>query len=193
MRRCNARKWLADEGRGGGHSSLTAAERKLRSGYRNFILRTVTAPQQDIYAATLTCSQDQTNPAGGVTRISREILSGEVSKFLRLLNRRVYGQAFARFGKGLARVPSIEGGGRSGKHMHVHMLIRHPNRKNLPRWKFESLVRSCWARSEWALPNGYIDWFPDDILTAAYLVKDGGDAVDLPNCHDGIKKDPLAC
>lgn len=188
----NSRKWLAGERRGGGHSSLTAAERKLRSGYRDFILRTVTAPGQAIYAATLTCIPDQANAGGGTTRISREILSGEVSKFLRLLNRRVYGQAFARFGKGLARAPSFEGGGGSEKNMHIHMLIRHPDRKNLTRAKFEFLLRSSWARSEWALPNSRIDWFPDDVLTAAYLVKTGGDALDLANCHDGIEKDPLA-
>ena len=78
---------------------------------------------------------------------------------MNILNRQVYGPAFRRHGKRLRVLPVLEKGevracslrswerGMSGR-WHVHCAIELPS--HFDAVALEKLIRSCWAKVEWA-------------------------------------------
>lgn len=100
------------------------------------------------YAVTLTMKQgissnDQYGRA--FLKLTPERASQNLSHFLKLLNKRVYGNAYTRFNARIPVIPIREGGARS--RLHYHLMIDCPRDDLKP--VYPELIRSLWGRTRW--------------------------------------------
>jgi len=108
---------------------------------------------------TLTLKQARQSDAGVWIKIDDYPCRQAFRHFMNLLNRRVYGPAFRRHRKRLRVLPVLEKGevrarslrswerGMSGR-WHIHCAIELPS--HFDAVALEKLIRSCWAKVEWA-------------------------------------------
>ena len=99
------------------------------------------------YAVTLTMKQgipaDQYGRA--YLRLTPERASQNLGHFLKLLNKRVYGSAHARYKHRIPVIPILEGG--TSKRLHYHLMIDCPRDELKP--IYPELIRSLWGRTRW--------------------------------------------
>jgi len=72
--------------------------------------------------------------------------------FMRLLNRRVYGKAYARHGKQLRVIAVIEKS-EFGRY-HIHAALEPP--VHLDHEQFEATIRECWLKTDWGYDEGLV-------------------------------------
>ena len=116
--------------------------------------------------------------------ITKETASQNFGHFMNLLNRKVLGKRFSRFGERIRVIPVIEGGFR--KRLHIHAVIDCP-RDDL-RDSFPTAIREAWSHTRW----GY--WQADiqadaDLGWIEYISKTRdkpsyADAIDWMNYHN---------
>ena len=151
----------------------------------SFVLREQTSPHGD-YRTVWTHSKF--SQSVGLAFLDRTVLSNELGKFFKRLDRKVYKRAATRYGKRLRRFCVIEGEGGDGKRLHAHILIEWPrdrmsDKYKSPWWSFQNLVASEWRKSPWAEYNFKYDPGPDEMATLVYLEKEGREAIDWPNTY----------
>jgi hypothetical protein len=107
---------------------------------------------------TLTVKQGRQSDTGTWIKISDHPCRQAFRHFMSLLNRKVYGAAFRRYGRRLRVLAVLEKGevraralrswerGTSGR-WHVHCAIELPS--HFDAVALERLIRHCWAKVEW--------------------------------------------
>lgn len=86
-------------------------------------------------------------------KLTREIAEKNVSHFLNILNKKIYGNASRRFNKKI-NVFSVFEGGDKNKQLHIHMTMDVP--EHVDRDKFVSLVSELWIKTDFGNRNMYI-------------------------------------
>jgi len=84
---------------------------------------------------------------GERTHIDVDQASRNLRHFLNVTNSKVFGNAFRRYNKRLQVIPVFELD--DVKHLHFHLFIKKPTR--LTNFRFESLIRTNWIKSDWGL------------------------------------------
>jgi len=113
-----------------GYSRNSALQHSLRQWFK-------LADWQHPFAVTLTLRQSVTVNDGDLATqvwLTETLASQNLRHFLNRLNRSIYGNASARFGKGVSCIPVLEGGG--SKRLHYHAVIdcpRHDIAHEFPR------------------------------------------------------------
>lgn len=102
-----------------------------------------------ITAVSLNFKEHLQTENGGFAKLTDEICRGELVAFCNELDRRIYKHAVLRYGKRLRRIVFLEKG--FDRSWHNHMAIERP--EHISEVKFRNLIKDCWARSEWAVPN----------------------------------------
>ena len=117
------------------------------------------------------------NRTRGRTFVTRSIVSAEINRFLRRVDRQL-GSAYRRRRAQLGCSFSLEGGARS-KELHGHGWIEIP--PGMPASRFVRLLRETWLQSIWALPITRVSVTRNQIATTIYNVKGGIENVDVFN------------
>jgi hypothetical protein len=143
----------------------------------------------DPFAVTLTlkkCWHDKT--ILGTTRIwlTEELAYQNLLHFLNLLNYRIYGKRFHRFGARVRVFPVLEGCGTVMRY-HLHLVIDCPS----PDWSedFPKLIMKMWLDTRWGYCEHKIDSSADNgwvrYITKLKDKKNGlGDAIDWMNFNN---------
>jgi hypothetical protein len=82
-------------------------------------------------------------------KLTDEICRKELTAFCNELDRRIYKNAVVRYAKKVRRIVFLEKG--NDRSWHNHLALERPER--ISEVKFRNLIRECWSRSEWAVPN----------------------------------------
>ena len=89
----------------------------------------------------------------GVTRIDEYVSDTNFRHFKNMLNTKVFGNSFIRFGKQLKMIVVREGG--KGLRYHLHTIIEQPERYTLT--NFEILIKYCWNETLFGYDQVYIE------------------------------------
>jgi hypothetical protein len=89
----------------------------------------------------------------GVTLINEHLSDTNFRHFKNMLNTKVFGNSFKRFGKQLKMIVVREGG--KGLRYHLHTIIEQPERYTLT--NFEILIRDCWKRTDFGHNQVHIE------------------------------------
>ena len=133
---------------------------------------------------TLTCKQALITEAGELIPLTSGRLWDALEVYFRRIDKLAYRNAARRFQKGVERFVVIEGGGTSGKRIHVHMLVVVPPSEYIEPHAFIGHMLTTWRSSPWGRHDKHekhdVDWQPVDDLQGAiqYVLKTGLDAVD---------------
>ena len=156
---------------------LTAEEKRIRAVTAKWIAGKF-GPKALVYGVTLTCKQALPNDGGGLTRLTRTILVGQLRIFLKRLDQKIYKSAYRRGTSRLRRVSAIEGGEGTEQRLHIHMLIQVPSPGRVFWWDFMQLIANEWRGLPWSDWVVDIDACPDLTATGYYLGKTGADAME---------------
>ena len=99
------------------------------------------------FAVTLTMKQGIPIEQCGRTfiRLAPDRASQNLSYFLSLLNKKIYGKAYTRFNVRIPVIPILEGGTRS--RLHYHLMIDCPRDDLKP--VYPQLIDYLWGRTRW--------------------------------------------
>lgn len=100
------------------------------------------------FAVTLTMKQrlmGELNGNPSFTKLDRYEASKNLKHFLNKLNRRLFKNSHARFGKRVRVIPILEGG--SGTNLHWHLVIECPRDDLVD--VFPSMIDSLWRATNW--------------------------------------------
>ena len=122
-------------------------QRLLRQAGIDWIASRLSARECEYAFVTLTLKQGIKRDKKPWEPLTAEAAQADVQMFLDMLNSRVFGNAYRRYGKRLAAIDGTEGGDKSEKRRHRHMLIEVPSRLDFS--TFESLVREIRMKSRW--------------------------------------------
>ena len=106
---------------------------------------------RSITDVTLSLKQRLWSSRGSVP-VDQTLAAKNFAFFMRLLNRRVYGKAYARHRKQL-RVIAVLERGHSGRY-HIHAAIEPP--AHLSEEQFVDAVRGCWLETDWGYDEGLV-------------------------------------
>lgn len=161
---------------------MTHPNTRIQTAIRDYMLtRGWAAP----HAVTLTMKQVlQTGHAQWVM-MNPDRASQNFRHFLNLLNRRIFGNAATRFGKGVQCLCVLEGG--AEKRYHYHAVLDCPRSDLLE--QFPTMIEDAWRRTDWSYEETSIQPFSDDGWIR-YISKfrdkpDYSSAFDWMNCHAG--------
>jgi hypothetical protein len=94
---------------------------------------------------TLTLKQVLWVDCGRRVAINEDHCRNSFRHFMKLLNRKTYGNAFCRHGKRLQVIPILEKD-RDGR-FHYHVAIEPPD--HIAPVRFSELVQECWSQTDW--------------------------------------------
>lgn len=100
--------------------------------------------------------------------------------FLDRLNKRVFGNAYKRYGKKLDVMMVLEKGSLNGR-LHVHGLFSCP--EWLPVEDLKRLIDESWSATPWSYDERLIEDVKSVYGSVRYNVKNGLDAIDLENTN----------
>jgi hypothetical protein len=151
--------------------------------YRKALLTFINFPAwKNPVAITLTFKQVFHSVAGSI-RLTSEHAAKNVRHFLNQLNRRYFGNASKRFGKGIPTLPVLEVS-REGR-LHYHLLMDRPT--HIDPVHFQSDIRSIWKSTDWGYDQIHIDTNPNEgwiyYITKYSQKPEYTDAIDFLNCH----------
>ena len=118
-------------------------------------------------------------------KIDNVVLEKNFRYFKNMLNKKVFGNAYKRFGKQLKMLVVREV---SALHrLHLHTIIELPN--HILRERFIHLIRLCWSKTRFGYGEMYIEQptnFEMEVGWFNYIMKnrskiDFGDSIDLEN------------
>jgi len=78
-------------------------------------------------------------------RLDQERLEENIKRFLKFLNRKVFGNAHNRFGKRI-KVWSVIEGGTNDMRLHAHLALERP--EHVPYFKFSEKIRDAWNKTK---------------------------------------------
>lgn len=130
--------------------------------------------------ATFTLKQCIQTPDCRPEFVTRESVEVGMRYLQNKLNRRLFGNASKR-GKRVKWVDTSEGGRGTFKRLHQHALIEVP--ANYDAAFFALKVKSVWWGCRWADREMRVEPAIDYEAVASYIVKTGGDAVNLKTLH----------
>ena len=116
---------------------------------RNWIRNIDFSKWNETYSVTLTHKSEQkiqTDKGQSFKKITPDDAKQNMRHFLNLLNKKIFGKGFSRFGSRLKIITVLEGG--KDKHLHYHLLIESPSKKKLSKLAFELLSQSLWIKTK---------------------------------------------
>lgn len=114
----------------------------------------------------------------GWVRVNEDIARKNSKIWLDRVNKRVYGNAYRRYGKKLNVVTVIEKN-KDNKRLHIHALIECPDW--MPKSDLIDIVDKSWDRSPWSYDERRIEEIESVRGSLEYNMKTGLDAVDIEN------------
>ena len=109
-------------------------------------------------------------------------VSMNTKRFLNYLNYKVYKNSFRRHNKRLKVIPTIEGGWKSDKRYHVHLVMELPDTNIISNKDFYSLFFNCWDKTYYSYSHPKVEQYIDhgwiDYITK---FKEKDDFVDWDN------------
>jgi hypothetical protein len=135
------------------------------------------------FALTLTLRQARQTEPGYKELLTPDRASANFLHFMNILNKRVFGKAFTKFGTRLQVFSVLEGG--PDKRLHFHAAIECP--RDEIAFTFPSMIREAWLRTDWGYnqikiksdaDNGWIDYISKFRDKPSYV-----DGIDWTNCH----------
>ncbi|QDC96663.1 hypothetical protein FIT77_05105 [Candidatus Methylopumilus universalis] len=104
------------------------------------------------------------------------------SRFLNYLNYKIYKNSFRRHNKKLKVIPVIEGGWKSTKRFHIHLVIELPDTRIISNSDFNSLLLTCWDKTYYSYDHPHIHT-NTDLGWVGYMTKfyEKDDFVDWDN------------
>jgi hypothetical protein len=94
-------------------------------------------------------------------------------RFVRRLSYRLYGKKYCRrFKRKLLNAAALEGG-KNGVRYHLNIMVHRPDWISFE--DFEAMFREEWLRSDWAMPDLYIQERTGDCIS--YSLKEGLDSL----------------
>lgn len=163
---------------------LSLRERSLLQDATPWIERALAKSGRPVALLTLTCKQALVNEAGVLVPLTLEILWDALEAYFRRIDKLAFRNAARRFQKGVERFVVVEGGGSTGKRIHVHMLVAVPPSEYIAPQAFIGQMLATWRSSPWGRHDNQekhdVDWQPVHDLQGAiqYVLKTGLDAVD---------------
>lgn len=119
--------------------------------YRDWYCNKSNENDEPKVAVTITLKQTQKSDNGSIQRLS----DSEVIKLIRRIHisasREVFGKAAQRFKLKVFLLPAIEGGGNTGKNLHIHLSIgvpRHYDRQSFMWWLNKVLRQIPWVNEQ---------------------------------------------
>lgn len=104
----------------------------------------------------------------GVTLTMKQVVNNEkldemgsaqnLRHCMNILNKKVYGNSFKRYGKRIEIMPSLEWS--PTNRLHYHLVVKNPVPKR-PLF-FETLIEKSWRKTKWGYREIYIDYFVDN-------------------------------
>ena len=136
------------------------------------------------FACTLSLKQASEVDLGHWVPCTELLASKNLRHFLNRVNRHCYGNASSRYGKRVPCLAVLEGGGRTGKRLHYHLMIDCP-RDELEA-SYSRLLTNQWHQTEWGYREVRIE--PCDFDWIPYILKqrskqEFGSAIDWLNCQ----------
>ncbi len=135
---------------------------------------------------TLTLKQKRERNDGTIQKLTKSDASKTLNLFFNMLNKKTYVRAYKKSGKSLYYFTAIEDGGYyNDKHIHVHIAIKYPDYaiSQEQRDEFKKQVIYKWSKCNWADAQHDIKELYDVNGWIRYIIKEGGDAIDLDNIH----------
>ena len=143
-------------------------------------------PNSKFCLATVTLKQGL-RTYGLFQSLNCQTVTRVVSEFLHKLNRKVFKNAYRRYGKRLVCIPSIETS--INDRLHVHMVLEIPQYMTFE--DFIKYVDTIWDKNPWAMPEKEIIEMmtkSDQSTSTKYLLKDSWkdvDIIDVENLYLG--------
>jgi hypothetical protein len=132
-------------------------------------------------SCTLTLKQALPRDDGTLASTSKQGAERAMDSFLDRLDRAVYRSAARRHGLKLARFGSVEGGAGTGKRLHLHLLIEHPDFLDFD--AFEAIIRTTWQRCPLSMQQVEVQPVVAGTVgqIVRYFTKTGTDAICVGN------------
>ena len=150
----------------------SAPSSKLKKAIQEYFSE---VPLTNCFGVSLTMKQNTSGAYLDDIRASQNL-----RHFLNLMNFRVYGKRFRRFGKKLNVIPTLE---RSLSHrLHYHLILQNPYPENPA--TFSRLVEALWSKTQFGYVQSHIDQQIDQGWTD-YITKfkTASDGIDWENYH----------
>jgi predicted DNA-binding transcriptional regulator AlpA len=164
--------------------------RKVRAAFRRHITTTIDQyhPEANWCDITLTLRQGVLRD-GIFEKLTRDKVSKCIEDLMKAVNRRVYKNAYRRYGKRLVCVPVIEKS--VNDRLHIHMLLEIPAHMQQDFHKFFDIIRTEWRKSRWCYKQTVMRRLPRDENVhgwAKYILKDvseNDEVLDVMNLYLG--------
>lgn len=155
--------------------------RAQRAAFDTWIATEIEQTGRSFVSCTLTLKQALPRDDGTLASTSKQGAERAMDSFLDRLDRAVYRSAARRHGLKLARFGSVEGGAGTGKRLHLHLLIEHPDFLDFD--AFEAIIRTTWQRCPLSMQQVEVQPVVAGTVgqIVRYFTKTGTDAICVGN------------
>ena len=160
-----------------GTRPLSYREQQLRKEISDWAITKFGTDDRFLFAMTATCKRAIKGPLGNLIWLTAETLENELKVFFRRIDWQLFKNASKRHGKCIERFCTIEGGGYTGKRIHVHALVLGPPVQQMHPTRFIRALKSHWVSSPWGRRDVLFDLPASPLAAARYITKTGLDAV----------------
>jgi hypothetical protein len=152
-----------------------------RAAFNTWIATEIDQTGRRFVSCTFTLKQALPRDDGTFASTSKQDAERALASFLDRLDRAVYKSAARRFDLKVPGVGVVEGGAGTGKRLHLHLLIEHPDFLDFD--AFESIIRATWQKCP--LSMNQVEVQPVVAGTVGqivrYFTKTGTDAICVGN------------
>jgi len=151
----------------------------LKNAWTDFALKSTFSVRADLTLKKARWTKNKNGKISVWVRLNEYRARENNRIFLDRLNKRVFGNAYRRYGKKLNVMLVLESD--DLKRMHVHALLEHPSWLSID--DFIRLIDDAWSAAPWSYEERCIEEIKSLRGSVLYNLKTGVDAIDLENTN----------